>query len=75
MFPKRVEETVLDSLSGKPAFASQKLVVKTEDYSILNTIRQSDLNDVLIVANHKWDNSRKRIQYINALDSFIFFGG
>lgn len=75
MFPGRVEETVLDSLSGKPAFASQKLVVKAEDFSILNTIKQSDLSDVLIVANHKWDISRKRIQHISILNSSIYFGG
>lgn len=75
MFPKRVEEIVLDSLRGKPVFASQKLIVKAENFSVLNTLEQSDLNDVLIVANHKWDNSRKRIQYINPLDSSIFLGG
>lgn len=75
MFPKRVEETVLDSLSGDPIFASQKLIVRAEDYSILNSIEQSDLNDALIVANHKWDNSRKRVLHVNALDSSIFFGG
>ena len=75
MFPERVEETVLDSLNGQPAFTSQKLVVRAEDHSVLNAIERSDLNDALVVAYHKWDNTRKRIQHVNVADSTIFFGG
>ena len=74
MFPQRVDEMILAfSEEKKPTFASQKLVVNEENSYILDHIRQNEWNDVLIVANHKWDVSRKRIQYVS--DSAIFFGG
>ena len=73
---KRIEETVLDASGSQgPTFAVQKMVVPAEYLPILNDIDKSEWNDVLMVFYHKWDNTRKRVEHINALDSTICFTG
>ena len=74
--PKRVDEMILDSVEVKTSgLASQKLVVKSEDMPFMDHIAPDEWSDVLVVANHKWDHTRKSVQYIDVSDSAIFFGG
>ncbi|MVZ64423.1 right-handed parallel beta-helix repeat-containing protein [Sphingobacterium sp. DK4209] len=70
--PKRVTVNKLDSTN---AYTSQKITLKDSELSILNDIEKSEWNDVQAVFYHKWDNTRKRIQYINKVDSSMYLTG
>ena len=73
---KRVEETVIDRAGERRAlFAMQKVVLRAEDLPVMNAISPDELNDVLVVFYHNWDNSRKRITHINPRDTAIYMVG
>ena len=70
---KRVNETALDPTGGRmAAFASQKIILHAEDARILNEIDPKELNDVLLVFYHKWDNTRKWVSHMNIKDTAFF---
>jgi len=74
---KRVEEITLDSIKEwrLPAFASQKVVMHEDALNILNELDPKELDDVLLVFNHNWDNTRKRPSHINIKDTAFYILG
>ena len=67
---KRVEETILDqTVEWLPAFASQKVVLREDALKIMTELDPKELNDVLLVMYHSWDNTRKRVGYMNIKDT------
>jgi len=73
---KRVDETILDSLGGnKPAFASHKIVLNSDGVKIMSEVDPNELNDVLLVFYHNWDNTRKRISYTDVGDTAFYTTG
>ncbi len=60
-----VRETALEPGNGRPRRAEQALQVAPRVIEMLRDLSPSELNDVNIVAFHKWDNTRRRI---DALD-------
>lgn len=71
----RVSETVLDFFDSRAAYASQKIVVHNDDKQFLTDISTEERADVLVVFNHNWDNSRKRIEHINIKDTALYISG
>ena len=74
---KRVEETILDTMSERrvPFFATQKVILYEEAFKFLNDLEPKELSDALIVFNHKWDNTRKKPYHINVKDTALFLVG
>ena len=73
---KRVNETVLDSIGGRmAAYASLKIALHTDGAKIMSELTPDDLNDVLVVFYHSWDNTRKRINYMSIRDTALYFTG
>jgi hypothetical protein len=67
---KRSEETILDSMGERiPVFASQKVILDEDAFKLMNELDPKELNDVLLVFNHKWDNTRKRVSHMNIKDT------
>ena len=74
---KRVDETILDSVgeTRTPGFATQKVIMHEEALSFLNEIDPKELNDVLIVFYHKWDNTRRKPTHVNIKDTAFYLVG
>ena len=74
---KRVDETTLDPMTEwrMPAFASQKVVLNEDAIKIMNDIDPKELDDVLLVFNHKWDNTRKKPNHMNIKDTAFYLVG
>jgi hypothetical protein len=71
-----VSETLLAEPGGRRALlASQKIKPLPSDAGFLIDASKNDVNDVLIVFYHKWDNTRKRIVEINLADTSLFTMG
>jgi hypothetical protein len=67
---KDASETILEESGGRRALlASQKIKPRPSDAGFLFDASKTDVNDVLTVFYHKWDNTRKRILEINPADS------
>ena len=72
----RVQETVIDSMGERMSnFASQKVILHAKDASIMTEIDAKELNDVLLVFYHNWDNTRKRVNHINIRDTAFYITG
>jgi hypothetical protein len=70
---KDVSETILHESGGRRALlASQKIKPRPSDAGFLFDASKTDVNDVLTVFYHKWDNTRKRILEINPADSSFY---
>jgi hypothetical protein len=70
---KDISETILAESGGRRALlASQKIKPLPADAGFLFDASKTDVNDVLTVFYHKWDNTRKRILEINLADSSFF---
>jgi hypothetical protein len=73
---KDASETILEESGGRRALlASQKIKPRPSDAGFLFDASKTDVNDVLAVFYHKWDNTRKRILEINLADSSFFTVG
>jgi hypothetical protein len=70
---KDAYETILEESGGRRALlASQKIKPRPSDSGFLFDASKTDVNDVLTVFYHKWDNTRKRILEINPADSSFY---
>jgi len=73
---KKMEETVLDSQGGRvPVYASQKMLIHADGAKILNELQPNELNDVLAVFYHSWDNTRKKISHFSLSDTSLYITG
>jgi len=73
-----VEEIVIDSSGYRrlSPFASQKVFLHADDaHKIMSELEPDELDDVLLVFYHDWDNTRKRISYMNARDAAFYITG
>ncbi|MCP5527310.1 MAG: right-handed parallel beta-helix repeat-containing protein [Verrucomicrobiales bacterium] len=61
-----VRETALDPGAGRPRRAEQTLQVGPEIGALLAGLTPGELRDVNLVAFHKWDNTRRRIDEFRA---------
>lgn len=69
-------ETVLDQGTGRsPAFASQTIIGKPEDMQSLRSLNTQEHEDVVTMFYHKWDVTRKQLNYLNVDSGFMCFSG
>lgn len=57
------------------AYATQKIVVSPEELSDLKGMTSEQLQDVLLMFYHKWDVTRKPIDYVAIDSGFIYTNG
>ena len=75
-FVKRADETVIDKSSEKIAsFAIQKIKLFPSEIGLLNNLEENGADDALVVFNHNWDVTRKRIQSVNPSDTALYLAG
>jgi hypothetical protein len=73
---KETKETVIEGIGGQMALlAGQKMIPHPADAGFLKDISADEMNDVLVVFWHKWDNTRKHIQQINPGDTAFYTVG
>jgi len=60
-----VHEELVDKNKNRGRPARQRLEVRPEDIEVLSSLSEAELRDVLLVAYHKWDNTRR---FIDAID-------
>jgi len=73
---KRADETVLDSLGRRISpFASHKIILNADGAKIMSELEPNELSDVLLVFYHNWDNTRKKISYMNVEDTAFYITG
>ena len=73
---RNVEETILDKPDERAAsLAVQKIKLFPSDAGLLDSLEENGTDDALVVFNHNWDVSRKRIQYVNPHDTAFFLTG
>lgn len=72
-FVKKVDETILDTTKSRlPLFASQKIFLHNAEADILKDMSLEEQRDALVVFYHKWDNTRKKIDYIQIADTAFY---
>ena len=75
-FVKHADETIFDKSGGQIAsFAVQKIKLFPSEIGLLNSLEANGTDDVLIVFNHNWDVTRKRIQSVNPSDTAFYLAG
>jgi len=70
---KSVEETIPNS--SDISITTQKIFLNANDAKILNEIAPDEINDVIVIFYHKWDNTRKRIKNISIPDTAFYVTG
>ena len=72
----RTDETLIDTVGARLAsFAMQKVILNADGVRILQEIDRAAINDALVIFYHNWDNTRKRINHISAIDTAFYFTG
>lgn len=75
-FVKSTDETVIDKSSEKMAlFAVQKVKIFPSDAGLLGSLYKNGTDDALVVFNHNWDVTRKRIQSVSPADTAFYLTG
>jgi hypothetical protein len=75
---KSAYEVTLDTmtLDRSSSFASQKITLHEAQQQMLNDIAQSEnIENILVIFYHNWDNTRKRIEHINIQDTALYISG
>ncbi|MBN1442372.1 MAG: right-handed parallel beta-helix repeat-containing protein, partial [Planctomycetes bacterium] len=70
-----VKEDVLEGSGRRPRRARHTVRAMREDMAPLVDLDERELNDVTLVAYHKWDNTRRRIGRVDAGSSEIISEG
>jgi hypothetical protein len=71
-----IEEEILEKGSSRTATRARQTVrARPEDIEPLFGLDQKQLHDVTMVVYHKWDNTRRLIDDMNAQNSTIITGG
>ena len=74
--PEKVLETrVSSNKDNNTSLASQRIVVKPEQLSILKDLEKEGYDDALLLTHHKWSITRKAIKYVNVNDSSMYVVG
>ena len=70
-----VEEEVIEAGTGRaPLRATQTLSLRPEEFALLEGLSEAALEDVVIVAYHKWDITRRRINSLDADAQAVVIG-
>lgn len=73
---KKVEEIALDGADKRmPDYAVQKIYLQDENADILKDIKENQQDDAVIVFYHKWDNTRKYVDYVDLTDTALYVSG
>lgn len=60
---------------GLPLYATQRLLVDAEDLTTLANIPLDEQNNVMAMFYHKWDNTRKYLNFVQVDSGYIFLNG
>ncbi len=70
------KQIIHDRGTGRvPKYATQKLYTSPENLSSLEGLSSEELSQVVAMFYHKWDNTRKYIDYLQRDSSAIFISG
>lgn len=73
---KSVAETILDNQGANAGFAVQRIGLDSANAaSELSLVDAKEWNDVILQFYHKWDYTRKRVQYYNPGDNSFYVEG
>lgn len=75
LYPLKVEEEILEKGARVAKKARQTIFFKPEDIALLSSLTDQELKTVNAVAYHKWDNTRKFIDAIDAPAGKVFLSG
>lgn len=75
-FVEGAEETVHYKGTGRsPEYATQRIRVKPEDMESLKGLSAEELNNVMVMCYHKWDNTRKYLSQAIPDSGYFFLNG
>lgn len=70
-----VREEVLEKGNGRvPRRATQTLSLRPEEFALLESVADDERGDVVVVAYHKWDITRRAIKALDAEASAVVVG-
>lgn len=75
MIKSSSEQIHYQGTARSPEYATQRLNVNPEDIRSITSIKEDELPDLTAIFYHKWDNTRKRINYFSVDSGSLFLSG
>ena len=69
------EEVHYRGTNRSPAYATQRLLANVKDLETLKKTPLDELGNVMAMFYHKWDNTRKYLNFVQADSGYIFLNG
>lgn len=75
-FVEKADETIHYKGTGRsPEYATQRIQAKPEDMVSLQGLSEEELNEVMVMCYHKWDNTRKYLSMAIPDSGYFFLNG
>jgi len=75
-YVRKVQETIAEKGTGRiPQVTVQKIMADSSCFETLTGFSSQDYEDALVIFNHNWDNTRKRIMGFSSSEPAFFIGG
>ena len=75
-FVEKADETIHYKGTGRsPEYATQRIQAKPEDMASLQGLSEEELNEVMVMCYHKWDNTRKYLSMAIPDSGYFFLNG